>query len=101
MRGFGRHHGSKLAAINRRLSRSPQTASFVRRSQDICLLSELLGSPVRLSLNSRFPVLTAENKSRNVLRNNESLQRLLRFQRHRSANCPDRGTEFGWREGPS
>ena len=36
-----------------------------------------------------------------MLRNDESLQRLLRFQRHRSSNCADRGTEFCWREGPS
>jgi hypothetical protein len=46
-------------------------------------------------------LLTAQNNSRNVLRNDESLQRLLRFQRHRPPNCPDRGTEFGWRESPS
>ena len=49
----------------------------------------------------KTPLLTAQNNSRNVLKNNEPLQRLLRFQRHRSSNCPDRGTEFGWRESPS
>jgi hypothetical protein len=50
---------------------------------------------------SSSPLLTAQIHSRNVVREYEPLQRLLRFQRHRASNCPDRGTEFGWRKSPN
>jgi hypothetical protein len=50
------------------------------------------------SLSSRF---AAWNHSGNVEGKYEPIQRLLCFQRHRSSDCPDRGTEFGWSESSS
>jgi hypothetical protein len=55
------------------------------------------GCDMRKGYNGLYECGADAFRSENVVREYERIQRLLRFQRHRSSNCPDRGTEFGWR----
>jgi hypothetical protein len=99
---FRRCSGSKFnsgtpptfgVAVNREWS--------VRREQDVPAFFgalALIRMPVR-----QFPIPPAYGRENNPAKciRYEPIQRLLRVQRHRSSNCPNRGTEFGRRESPS
>jgi hypothetical protein len=78
-----------------RARRKPCGLSEVRGILAFIGALAFIGTPV---LQFLIRPVYAENDLRNVLGENEPVQRLFRFQRHRSSNCPDRGTEFGWRE---